>query len=590
MMQECDLVMKGGITSGVVYPSVLSELSEHYRFRNIGGTSAGAIGAVFAAAAEYRRQTGGGKAGFAEVKKLADDLASNMAKLFQPVPTMRAPFALMMAKLDGKSIALTLAKIFWLQVLFALAIVAAGVFASRHWDNGWIASTAVLLAVMVLGLRAAWLTKVNFLGALPKHDFGLCTGKRQPGHSHPGFTDWIVDGITRISDKEEGYLTVGDLEAEGIDIKVAAITTDLSSGRPYTLPMRTGIHYFRKSEFERLFGKDIVAQMCLGKKALEFEDENGAPDDLYQLPFGPDFPVFLIARMSLSFPGLISAVPLWRFDYQLRKKGQERAPIRRCLFTDGGVSSNFPIHFFDALLPQRPTFGICLEVYDEERHHKTGSDEDRLQMHTKGTSTTNLAVRDIGSLGAFASGIVNVAKDWQDTMQSMLPGYADRIVTIRLSEKEGGMNLNMDKKTIARLDDLGALAGRKLCERFSYKDKKPPLEDKKISTDFDQHRYNRAISLLPALENSLEEFHAALDAVPAGTKNTYSGREVLADFPTVHYKATDKWRKGPFLAMAEGLAVLGASDGTEKLSEFENKPSIDASIRLAAQSDRVPRD
>src|SRR5687767_14961765 len=58
-----DIVMKGGITSGVIYPYAVCEIAKTYRFRNIGGTSAGAIGSVFAAAAEYGRHsaTGGFK-------------------------------------------------------------------------------------------------------------------------------------------------------------------------------------------------------------------------------------------------------------------------------------------------------------------------------------------------------------------------------------------------------------------------------------------------------------------------------------------------------------------------------------------------
>ena len=35
----CDLVMKGGITSGVVYPPAICALAKEYRFKNIGGTS-----------------------------------------------------------------------------------------------------------------------------------------------------------------------------------------------------------------------------------------------------------------------------------------------------------------------------------------------------------------------------------------------------------------------------------------------------------------------------------------------------------------------------------------------------------------------
>ena len=52
-LPPCDLVMKGGITSGIVYPPALQALSDKYRFEQIGGTSAGAIAAACAAAAEF---------------------------------------------------------------------------------------------------------------------------------------------------------------------------------------------------------------------------------------------------------------------------------------------------------------------------------------------------------------------------------------------------------------------------------------------------------------------------------------------------------------------------------------------------------
>ena len=54
--KQCDLIMKGGVTSGVVYPPAILELAKDYRFRSVGGTSAGAIAAAAAAAAEYGRE------------------------------------------------------------------------------------------------------------------------------------------------------------------------------------------------------------------------------------------------------------------------------------------------------------------------------------------------------------------------------------------------------------------------------------------------------------------------------------------------------------------------------------------------------
>ena len=52
-----DVTMKGGTTSGVIYPLALCEIARDFRLRNVGGASAGAIAASFAAAAEVGRAT-----------------------------------------------------------------------------------------------------------------------------------------------------------------------------------------------------------------------------------------------------------------------------------------------------------------------------------------------------------------------------------------------------------------------------------------------------------------------------------------------------------------------------------------------------
>src|SRR5262245_631544 len=85
----CDIVMKGGITSGVAYPLAICELARHYSFKNIGGTSAGAIAAAAAAAAEYSRRTGRVRtdsgSGYPRLAKLPEwlSLKGNLAGLFQ---------------------------------------------------------------------------------------------------------------------------------------------------------------------------------------------------------------------------------------------------------------------------------------------------------------------------------------------------------------------------------------------------------------------------------------------------------------------------------------------------------------------------
>ena len=64
------LIMKGGITSGVVYPAAGVELARRFTLKSIGGASAGAIAAALFAAAEYRRSVGGSADGFHALEAL----------------------------------------------------------------------------------------------------------------------------------------------------------------------------------------------------------------------------------------------------------------------------------------------------------------------------------------------------------------------------------------------------------------------------------------------------------------------------------------------------------------------------------------
>jgi hypothetical protein len=104
----CDIVMKGGITSGVVYPPAVVELAKKFVFRNIGGTSAGAIAAAVTAAAEFGRQHN--REGFSRLQRLPTDLGdpvspggdSLLLSLFQPQKKTKALFRILVAGLGNK--------------------------------------------------------------------------------------------------------------------------------------------------------------------------------------------------------------------------------------------------------------------------------------------------------------------------------------------------------------------------------------------------------------------------------------------------------------------------------------------------------
>lgn len=564
MMAECDLIMKGGVTSGVVYPHAIGKIAAQYRLRSIGGTSAGAIAAAFAASAEYHRQENDGSmGGFDQIGEVATELATDMLGLFQPTRATEPLFRLLLATIDpaseggARAVLRAIFSVFSRRVLvgglLAVLSIIAGI-ATGNWALGVLGIVLSVLLSVVLILLAL---KRMMLVDLPAQDFGLCSGKTQHG-TQLAFGDWIAAKIDAIAGKTDGPLTVRDLRKHGIE--VAAMTTDLSSKRPYRLPMETSIHFFSKAEFERLFPAPIVAYMCEtgGRREPRESDPASLPRDLYQLPFGDDFPVYLVARMSLSFPGLISGVPLWRIDYSVSQNA-----FRRCLFSDGGISSNFPIHFFDSFLPSRPTFGIALGSYDPATH------KDRIDLPDSAHQSTSMRITPVTSLPGFLGAILNTAKDWQDAMQSLLPGYAERIVTVRLDDqREGGLNLSMQPDTIELLTELGGDAGARLLSDFK-------MDDQKL---------HRALSLFPTLEKALADMSQAYDADYENLLKTYKVKPKDA-----------AWRADPFASFAAALSTIGADaqarhdDPAQKSVRQGDVPHTDAEMRLMAIADRVPK-
>src|SRR5262245_13080973 len=103
--------MKGGITSGVIYPGLIARLSETYRFRSIGGTSAGAIAAAAAAAGELGGHARANPDAFKGLEQLPEELgepvpgrsASFLLTLFQPQTNLKRHFRLLLAALNSRS-------------------------------------------------------------------------------------------------------------------------------------------------------------------------------------------------------------------------------------------------------------------------------------------------------------------------------------------------------------------------------------------------------------------------------------------------------------------------------------------------------
>ncbi len=492
-LDECDLVLKGGVTSGVVYPYAILELAKRYRLRSIGGASAGAIAAGFAAAAEHARR-GGDPAGFVRLGERCAGLPAILSGLFQPVPRLRPLLRLGLAftAKDHKAL-----RALW--TVRGMLATGAGLGAAAYagmlylqalltarppWSPDALAGLMVAVLLGALAYTTVTLARL-ILREVPARRFGICSGLQQLGCDGPALTEWFHESLQHIAFGAAAHrpLTFGDLlgdarSAYAIDFH--AMTTNLSLQRPEVIPQTRLELLFDPGEWRELFPAAVMDHLEAVSPRLN--DESA----LRRLPGESDLPVLVGIRMSLSFPVLVQAIPLYLEDIGTIARGElpagSKAPIVPLWFSDGGITSNFPIHFFDSLLPTRPTFAFSLDDLPEVQ---AGPDAGRISMPQMASEGVFQPVKAVAGLGGFASSIFASAKDWQDQMTSVLPGQRQRVVRIRLSKQEGGLNLAMPTEVSARLMAYGREAGQLVRETFN----------------FDEHRWRRALVAYEALQS-----------------------------------------------------------------------------------------
>ena len=506
----CDLVMKGGIASGVVYPKAIEELSHHYHFQSIGGTSAGAIAAAVTAAAEYRRRETGSREGFELLGTLPTELGktvpsgeSKLLSLFQPQPALRRLFSVLLAALNrGTTLSRILhviigfIKAYWPATLIAAAIACPiGVI-----GLGWFAAflTLIILVPLLVGI---WVY-ADITRRLVDHSFGLCTGM-PVGTKNEALSPWlhrIIQDAAGLDLKQPltfehlwkakafpDWLKKLDPSAHSIDLKM--FSTNLSHGRPYIFPLSDNeCLYFKIDEMEKYLPKEVVD--CLVKHSPSSQPGGGTneEDELYKLPAPEKCPILLAARMSLSFPFLFTAIPL----YVVERDSQSKNISQPCWFSDGGISSNFPIHLFDDLLPTWPTFGLTLEPKGDghEEFELSTTYDSGYEEHWNHEPKDKKGAK---ALGWFISAIVGTMQNWNDNSLARMPGVRDRVARVKLEKHEGGLNLNMQHADIIAVANRGAAACGELRKRFA------PTNNGGQVTGWDNHRFVRLNVLLKML-------------------------------------------------------------------------------------------
>ena len=256
-------------------------------------------------------------------------------------------------------------------------------------------------------------------------------------------------------------------------------------------------------------------------------------------------------------------------------------------FSDGGIASNFPIHFFDGWLPARPTFGITLrytsaELLTEEEGTPQTQRACRAYIATLGervTATRTLlggaddvwlpkaqesvaaewrpihdpaGVPEPDAAWKFLWAIVTTMQNYRDNMQAALASYRERVVQVRLGPAEGGFNLEMPKRTLDGVVRKGERAGLLLRDFFKL----------------EHHQWVRLRMLISRLERAFE----GLDAnTPAKAQSLIQSQAEQDDYPFREVDA--EWCKN---LGKRSDALLQLPDGAWKgsLELFESESSL----------------
>lgn len=536
--RNCDIVMKGGITSGVVYPLAVCELAQAYRFRNIGGTSAGAIAAAATAAAEVGRRRGRGH-GFAGLETLPAWIGSgaNLLSLFQPQPATRPLYRVVMSALTAPSrkplhVAGALGRSFPLAA--AAGTLPGLLLLAAAWQQGGLlraaAIPASILAIVVGALIGVGASFVRTLfRELPANGYGLCSGQQTNARA-AALTPWLTDLLNALAGKHDPRepLVFRDLwghadpEREK-QINLEMMTTCLSQGRPYRVPFKENEFYFKPEELRRLFPDEVVDWMVAHPRGGTHDVARA--DGLCPLPAAADLPVVVAARLSLSFPVLISAVPLYAYDHSRRQSTASLRSPERCWFSDGGICSNFPVHFFDSLLPRWPTFAIGLRPFhpdypqqlDEHqnvwipRSNSAGTSDAWLRFERAPAEARRVGA-GLANMRGFVVALLDAMRNWRDSLQTRVPGYRDRVVHVHLdTAREGGLNLAMPPDVLARLSERGRCAGELLRKRFGEM-----ASREGAPSAWENHRWVRYRTTMGLLEHMLRQAVDAYEHPEAG--------------------------------------------------------------------------
>jgi predicted acylesterase/phospholipase RssA len=594
----CDLVLEGGVTSALIYTGLIARLSQHYRLKSLGGTSSGAVAAAAGAIAQRAKLEKPGTPAdplhpsFKALRDFPSRLAeidekgrTVLFRLFQPQEGTRRGYHIVATFMqvwgpDRRFAAVVHAIAATLRTFPVAALVGAlpglwyllvALWSILHGGAddpaNWISAAVALLLIVGLGVLAAvaWAVWSTLRGMMRNH-FGLCSGMKgaEPSDVLP-LTCKLHELFNGLFGRDLsadpvifGHLW-GRPAAQGLprEIDLQVITTALNLRRPFRLPNDPGTDplrgfFYDPKEWKHFFPGKVMEWLEKHRRLRDGPPLTTAHGrSLFALPDPANWPVLVAVRLSLSFPGLLSAVPMYTLEKRTRAKagsppGEPALIMRKVYFSDGGITSNCPVQLFDVPLPGYPTFAVRLDKFKsgEKGSHRIWlpNDDTEPPPSVRPFDATNPAA----GAWQFVTGIVNTALEWRDRLQRALPGYRERIVVVGLKPGEGGLNLAMTPRTILGLAALGARAALRLQRAFDGPRTHGP-------NAWDRHRWLRLRSTLAAAQHYVSE-------VKIKVAGEIDYRDLLDVRPPMEPRLADDAATAQAKALLGGLSEVAKGD------------------------------
>jgi hypothetical protein len=197
-----------------------------------------------------------------------------------------------------------------------------------------------VIAGAIGGIVASLIHEVlRAVRGMEEQHFGFCTGSRGPsaGPDSPALTDWLHSAIQRLAGLPlDRPLTFADLAEQKIDLRI--ITSNLTLAEPYVLPDERDDFLYSVRELSPYFPPTVMKALAEAAPQRRMRDPE-LEQDLRRLALGDAMPVIVAVRLSLSFPFLLSAIPVRRMPEGLDAKGVTHVTTEECerhIFSDGG--------------------------------------------------------------------------------------------------------------------------------------------------------------------------------------------------------------------------------------------------------------